>query len=457
MSEVLTFPPDFVWGAATSAYQIEGGHDQGGRGESIWDRFSHAPGNVQNDDTGDVACDHYHRFAEDVKLLAELGLKAYRFSVSWPRVQRDGQGSVNERGMDFYIRLVDALVSADVEPYITLYHWDLPQAFQDRGGWASRETAKRFADYAYLVSKGLGSRVHNWITLNEPWEIAYRGHLTGHHAPGIQDPRTALQAGHNLLVSHGDAVCALHANGDERTEVAISLGLTAVDSATDSDEDEEAALLADAFINRWFLDALTRGRYPEEIVDRMGDHMPHIEPDDMDQIGAPIEFLGINHYSRTVAAEDPDGYPLPFKQVSLPDVQRTEMGWEMHPDSIYRLLIRLHREYDVGRMVITENGAAFADELGLDQQVHDPRRIAYLRNYLVAVHRAIEEEVPVTGYFVWSLLDNFEWAEGYSKRFGIVYVDYPTQRRIVKDSGWWYGHVVRGNAVELEESADYEP
>ena len=457
MSELLTFPDDFVWGAATAAYQIEGARDEGGRGESIWDRFSHTPGNVLNDDTGDVACDHYHRFPEDVKIMAGLGLRAYRFSVAWPRVQPEGRGKANERGLSFYGRLVDALLATGIEPYVTLYHWDLPQALQDQDGWASRETAKRFVDYAYIVSSSLGDRVRHWITHNEPWEIAFLGHLTGEHAPGIRDLRTALQAGHNILLSHGEAASALRTNGDEGTEVGITLSLTPVDPATDSDEDQEATLLFDAFVNRWFLDPLLLGRYPVEMTDRLGDQMPRIERGDMDQIGEPIDFLGVNHYSRSVVADDPEGDPFPFRMVSLPDVERTEMGWEIHPESMHRLLVRLHEDYRIGRIVITENGAAFADELGLGQEVHDPRRIAYLRDYLVEVHRAIEEGVSIKGYFVWSLLDNFEWAHGYTKRFGIVYVDYPTQRRITKDSGRWYGSVALGNAVELEESADYEP
>ena len=449
MGSFLHFPEHFVWGAATASYQIEGGCEADGRGESIWDRFCRTLGKVYNGDTGDVACDHYHRHREDIALMREIGLKGYRFSVAWPRIFPKGRRTLNPAGLDFYDRLVDGLLDAGIQPFITLYHWDLPQALQNRGGWANRDTVAAFRDYAATVSERLGDRVTHWITHNEPWVAAFLGHETGMHAPGITDLATAVQVSHHLLLSHGEAVRVLREHGNERTQVGIVCNSAPVQPASESEEDRAAARRFDGYLNRWFLDPVFKGAYPEDMLAWYGDCAPEVQEGDMKILSEKIDFLGVNYYTRSVMAADPEGGFLRVRDVHPEDSEYTEMDWEIYPEGLYQILKRVHRDYEVPLLYVTENGAAFADEVGPDGRVCDPRRKAYLRDHFVQAHRAIEEGIPLAGYFVWSLMDNFEWAHGYSKRFGITYVDYPTQQRILKESGRWVGEVIQANGVKV--------
>lgn len=443
-SDFPIFPSGFLIGAATAAYQIEGGVREGGRGESIWDRFSHTPGKTFEGHTGDVACDHYHRWQEDVELMAQLGLHAYRFSIAWPRVIPQGTGAVNAAGLDFYDRLVDALFDKEVQPFVTLYHWDLPQALQDIGGWPNRELVGHFADYAAAVVRRLGDRVHHWITFNEPWVFAFLGYHTGDHAPGLTDLTAALQAAHHALVAHSKAADAIRTFGDQETQVGITLNLNHVEPFTDRQADFDAAHRFDGYLNRWFLDPLFHGRYPEDMLELVGDLAPQIETDGLTGLPERVDFLGVNNYFRSVVSHD-DGTPPLYATTHHPEGSAyTDMGWEICPDGLYELLMRVHRDYGPSSIYITENGAAFPDALQPDGTVDDQDRVEFLRSYTFAAHRALEEGVPLKGYFVWSLLDNFEWTHGYSKRFGIVHVDYSTQARIVKQSGHWYQAMIEG-------------
>ncbi len=447
----LTFPPGFTWGAATSAYQIEGAWNEDGRGLSIWDTFTRQPGRVLQSETGDVAADHYHRWQEDVELMAELGLNAYRFSISWPRIQPAGSGEANLAGLDFYDRLVDALLARGIEPYPTLYHWDLPQALQDRGGWPNRETALHFAEYSRIVAERLGDRVTRWITHNEPGIMALSGYLFGAHAPGLQDPFAAAAAAHHLLLSHGLSAQALRQAARKPPQVGIALNLTPVHPATPSPADREAARRFDGFSNRLFLDPLLRGQYPEDVVSLAGGFFPFIQPGDLEVIAMPLDFLGVNYYSRSVVAFHPS-FPILQASVVQPEGSEYSQMWEIYPPGIYELLIRLWREYGVQNLVVTENGIPVPDGVDFDGKVRDERRIRYLRDHLVQVHRAIQEGAPVRGYFVWSLLDNFEWTLGYGMRFGLVYVDFESRKRTIKESGKWYAEVIRRNGLDLAES-----
>ena len=443
MSEILRFPGDFVWGTATASFQIEGGAAE--RGRCIWDDFCRWPGKVLNGDTGDVADDHYHRYKEDVALLAELGLKAYRFSISWPRVLPEGCGVVNAQGLDFYDRLVDELLKAGITPFVTLYHWDLPSALQRLGGWAARDTAHRFVDYAAIVAERLGDRVHQWITHNEPWVTAFVGNLQGRHAPGWQDAGLALQVGHHLLLSHGLALPVLRGHGDESTRVGITLNFSPSYPASDSPEDVAAARRHDGYVNRWFIDPIYKGQYPQDMWQICGPLAPRVKPGDLEIVSRPIDFLGVNYYSRALVKHAP-GQFLDYETLH-PDGEYTAMDWEVYPQGLTDLLVRLAKDYDAPPMYITENGCAYEDILTAAGQVHDEKRVAYLQAHFAAAWRAIEQGVPLKGYFVWSLLDNFEWALGYSRRFGIVYVDYDTQRRILKDSAKYCASVIAKNAV----------
>jgi beta-glucosidase len=443
------FPPDFVWGTATASYQIEGGVRDDGRGESIWDRFSHTPGKVHAGDTGDVACDHYHRWSEDVALMADLGVNAYRFSVAWPRILPAGTGQVNELGLAWYDRLVDALLEAGIQPWVTLYHWDLPQALQDRGGWAARETVDAFAAYADIVARRLGDRVAGWITHNEPWVVAFAGHHQGRHAPGLADLGLALQVAHHLLLSHARAVPLLRA-ASPRARVGITLNLSVARPGSDSPEDAAAAQRVDGNLNRWFLDPLFGRGYPSDMTALYAASMPRMAPEDVAAIAAPLDFLGINSYFPTyVRAAPPEpGRELGAEALGPAELAErgfevTEMGWPVVPDALRELLVGVHARYAPPAIYMTENGAAFADRVE-DGAVHDPRRTVYLAEHVQAVAQTIEAGAPLRGYFVWSLLDNFEWAHGYSKRFGLIYVDYPTQRRLPKDSARWYRSFLRG-------------
>ncbi|MDI6770025.1 MAG: GH1 family beta-glucosidase [Anaerolineales bacterium] len=449
-SDFPRFPSGFAWGAATAAYQIEGAAQTDGRGESIWDRFCRTPGRVLDGDTGDVACDHYHRYRDDIALMQSLGLNAYRFSIAWPRILPQGRGAVNPAGLDFYDRLVDSLLAANSTPFVTLYHWDLPQALQDEGGWADRAIVDAFAHYANVVSRRLGDRVHHWITHNEPWCVSFLGHYTGEHAPGRRDLRETLQVAHNVLLSHGAAVPILRANarpehsrkGGTRTRVGITCNLTPGVPASDSESDMAAARRWDGYFNRWFLDPLAGRGYPEDMLAYYGPAVPTIQPGDLDRIAVPLDFFGLNYYFRAVVSDDPAA-PVPqAHQHRVEGADYTVMDWEIYPDGLCELLLRLSREYRFPAIYVTENGAAFADGADSEGVVHDARRVAFLQAHIAAVHQALAAGTPLAGYFVWSLLDNFEWAYGYAKRFGIVYVDYPTQRRIIKDSGRWYAALI---------------
>lgn len=430
------FPVNFLWGAATASYQIEGAVNEDGRGESIWDRFSAMPGKVRNGETGAVACDHYHRYTDDIGLMRELGLGAYRFSIAWPRILPEGMGRIEPRGLDFYDRLVDRLLEAGIIPFATLYHWDLPQVLEDRGGWPSRDTVDAYIEYVAVVTRHLGDRVKNWITHNEPQVQAWAGYGSGEHAPGRTSRRDAIASIHHLLLSHGRAVPVIRRESPG-SQVGITLNLSPVYAASSSVEDEEAARTADGSQNRWFLDPIFRGSYPGDVAQgRYRDLLPRIDPDDMAAIATPIDFLGINNYSRTVVRHDPSS--IHPRSVHPDDSHYTAMGWDVYPPSFHDLLVRVHRDYAPPRIYITENGAAYEDLRDHLGAVNDPERRQYIHDYLAAERAAIEEGVPVAGHFVWSLLDNFEWHQGYVKRFGLVYIDYPTLERVPKASYYWY-------------------
>ena len=446
MTESVTFPEGWVWGAATAAYQIEGAVREGGRGVSIWDTFSHTPGKTANGDTGDIACDHYHRFPEDITLMRELGLGGYRFSIAWPRIFPTGSGRPNAEGLDFYRRLIDELHAAGIAPYVTLYHWDLPQALQDRGGWGNRDTALRFGEYAHTVAAALGAGVQHWFTINEPWVASFLGHWMGDHAPGARDLRLALLAAHNMLLAHGEGMSALRAEMRPGDEAGIVLNLAPCQPASDSNADLEATERGDGFMNRWFLDALYRSQYPEDMVRLYGDAMPEIAPGDMELIAQPTDVLGVNYYTRSHLAYDPQAIPLQTRRVIPPNAPVTAVGWEVYPEGLFQVLTRVHADYAPSRMLVTENGAAY-DDVVVEGAVDEANRETFLREHLLQAYRAVEEGIPLGGYFVWSLLDNFEWAAGYDKRFGVIYVDYATQQRIVKRSGRWYAGVTRENRV----------
>jgi beta-glucosidase len=466
-----SFPPGFVWGTATASYQIEGAVHEDGRGPSIWDTFSHTPGKTHEGETGDVACDHYHRMAEDVVLMSALGLRAYRFSIAWPRIVPTGSGAVNRAGLDFYSRLVDALLEQDIAPVATLYHWDLPQPLQDAGGWTARATAERFAEYAEIVGRELGDRVQTVTTLNEPWCAAYLGYSSGVHAPGVTDNAASLAAVHHLNLAHGLGAAALRSVLPASAQVSVTLNLANPRPASDSAADVAAAQHAEGISNRIFLEPMLRGRYPADVLDELR-HITDwsfIRDGDESRVHGPVDVLGVNYYSPAriaaptpellaeagdkwvndpSATDGPTAYPGTDRALSMPqDGPYTAMHWRIEPGSLTELLARVHRDYPDQPLMITENGAAFDDVVAADGSVHDEDRIEYLRDHIGAVHAAIERGVDLRGYFVWSLMDNFEWAWGYSKRFGIVRVDYPTGTRTVKDSARWYREVIAANAV----------
>jgi len=470
------FPPDFVWGAATAAYQIEGAVTEGGRGPSIWDTFSRLPARVRNGDTGDVAADHYHRYPEDVRLMASLGLGAYRFSVAWPRIQPFGRGPANQAGLDYYRRLVDELLEAGIRPVLTLYHWDLPQALQDAGGWPNRDTALRFADYAEIVYGALGDRVATWATINEPSCAGLLGYSSGRHAPGIQDPAAALRAVHHLLLGHGLALAAMRGTavaapgsepGTAGKRFAISLDPAPIAPATTSPADLEAARRIDGLRNRIYLDPLLLGRYPADVVSDTAQltDWSFVADGDLATIHTPIDLLGINYYQpfrvrmrpdlsvRTSGWSWPDDLPSEYPgcddiEIVAPRGPVTGGGWGIEPPGLVELLTRIHRDYPAVPLMVTENGAVFDDVPGPDGRIADRDRIEFLAGHLRAGHEAISLGVDLRGYFVWSLLDNFEWAEGYANRFGIVHVDFDTGRRTLKDSALWYRDVIARNGLD---------
>ncbi|MGC5017620.1 GH1 family beta-glucosidase [Micromonospora sp. DT47] len=459
----LIFPPGFLWGAATAAYQIEGAATEGGRTPSIWDTFSHTEGRVVAGHTGDVACDHYHRMPDDVRLMAELGLKSYRFSVSWPRVQPGGSGPANQQGLDFYRRLVDELLAHGIEPWLTLYHWDLPQPLEDAGGWPARDTAARFADYAQLVADALGDRVRYWTTLNEPWCSAFLGYGSGVHAPGRSDGADSVRAGHHLMLGHGLAVRALRASLPQ-AQVGITVNLYPVTPATDAPADVDAARRIDGLANRFFLDPVLRGSYPADLTAdlRQVTDFGHVRDGDLATISTPLDLVGVNYYSRHVVAAPVEGAP-PEKYWRAPScwpgsedvrfvtrgVPVTDMDWEIDSPGLVETLRRVHDEYTDLPLYVTENGSAFVDAV-VDGRVDDVDRLGYFDAHLRASYEAISAGVPLRGYFAWSLMDNFEWAWGYTKRFGMVYVDYDSQARIPKSSARWYAEVIRRNGLAAQ-------
>ncbi len=473
MSQTLQFPPGFVWGSATAAFQIEGAAVEDGRGQSIWDAFCREPGRVRNGDTGDVACDHYHRMEADLDLMADLGLPSYRFSISWPRILPSGAATVEQRGLDFYARLTDGLLERGITPLVTLYHWDLPLPLGEAGGWTNRDTAYRFAEYAAIVGAALGDRVPTFTTLNEPFCSALLGYGSGEHAPGVTDNASALSAAHHLNLAHGLGVSALRSVLPGTAEVSITLNLAQVYPATDSPADLAAARHVDELANRIFLDPILQGRYPEQLVSDTA-HVTDwsfVGEGDLAAIHQPIDVLGINFYTPTRVAgateeilsaaarwardrspADAEVVPYPGTDLAFSVPQPgpyTDMGWSIRPESFTELLLRVAHDYPQIPLMVTENGCAYPDEVSADGGVHDERRIDYVREHLAAVHRAIEAGADVRGYYLWSLMDNFEWAWGYSKRFGMVHVDYDTLVRTPKDSARWFGEVVTANAVTV--------
>ena len=453
----LVFPDDFTWGVATSAQQIEGSTTADGRGESIWDRFAADPKNIADGTAPTVACDSYRRWPEDIKLMQDMGLNAYRFSIAWPRVQPVGTGMGNAAGLDHYDRLVDALLAAGLEPFPTLYHWDLPQPLQDAGGWANRDMVERFCDYTALVTARLGDRVKRWVTHNEPWCVSHLGHEEGCHAPGHKNPAEALAVAHHLLLSHGRATPVIRqlVTGAEVGMVHI---LCPAEARTDTPADRDAARWFDGFFNRWFLDPLFKGAYPADVVqDRAaaghlaGPDLPFVRPGDLEQISTPLDFLGINYYSRSIQEAGPDGKPR--AHMPVPEEEQTDMGWEVYPDGLRQGLLRIRADYAPPRIYIMENGAAYDDPVGADGVIRDERRVRYLQGHLGALHAAVGDGVPVAGYFCWSLLDNFEWGLGFAKKFGLCAVDHETGERRPKASARWYGQVARANALADPEQA----
>ena len=450
----MAFGSDFVWGAATASYQIEGAAREDGRGECIWTRFSHNPGNVDKGDTGDVACDHYHRYPQDIELMKALGIDAYRFSVSWPRVLPQGTGTPNQRGLQFYDKLVDALLEAGITPYLTLYHWDLPQALQDKGGWANEDSVHWFRDYAAMMSDKLGDRVKHWTTFNEPWVVAFVGNEEGRHAPGIKDIVTAYRVAHHLLLAHAQAVPVIRENVSD-SQVGIVLNLTPVHPNTNTEPDVQAALRLDAYINRWFLDALFKGEYPYDLVAWQGERLRGIDRlDAVSTAKIPLDYVGVNYYTRNVVAHDDTGGVLQLRHVKQSGATYTEMNWEVYPQGLTEILTRLQADYAPAALYITENGSAWDDDMvsvtpeedtetGIGPVIEDARRVDYLQRHLAAVDSAIEQGAPVKGYFAWSLMDNFEWGYGYSKRFGLIHVDYETLQRTWKRSALTYRDFIK--------------
>jgi beta-glucosidase len=454
---VKGFTPDFVWGSATASYQIEGAVAEDGRGTSIWDTFAHTPGTISDGTTGDVADDHYHRYAEDIALLASLGMNAYRFSIAWPRIQPTGMGPANQAGLDFYRRVAETCHEHGVTPYATLYHWDLPQALEDDGGWLNLDTAAAFRDYASLTHDALGDVIDHWITLNEPWCSAFLGYGNGVHAPGKVLGAGAMKAAHHLLLGHGLAINAMRESRHSSSTLGITLNLYSVHRASDSELDREAARRVDGISNRFFLEPVLQGAYPDDVLlDASMAAWFDERTGDLEVIGTPIDFLGINYYSRHTAAGPEDRV---FANPDVPTVTpgsenvrlvdtgapKTEMGWEIHPDGLVDVVRMVHERAPELPVMITENGAAYPDQVGPDGVVDDPERRHFFEQHVDACRQAVEEGLALRGYFAWSLLDNFEWAFGYSRRFGLVHVDYETQSRTVKSSGLWFRQLLGGH------------
>ena len=447
----VRFPAGFRWGTATASYQIEGAWNEDGKGESIWDRFTHTEGRIKHGHNGDVACDSYHRYAEDVALMREMNLSSYRFSISWPRLLPDGQGPVNAKGLDYYRRLIDELQAAGIRPFPTLYHWDLPQALEEAGGWPNRDTAGRFADYADVVARSLADRVEHWMIFNEPSVFTVMGYLAGIHAPGRREPDAFLRATHTVNLAQGEAFRAIRAARSD-TVIGTALNMSPCEPAGDSEADRAAAERFHAAMNLWYLETALRGRYPDAFLEgppleRMG-----VRDGDMERVRAPLDFLGINLYSRTLVAHA-TGDPLGLGARAAGPMggdqgRKTDFGWEVWPEALYDMVMRITRDYDRPILEITENGCSYGDGPDARGEVRDTRRIDFYRDYLTALARAIEDGADVRGYHAWTLLDNFEWAEGFEQRFGLTYVDFPGADRTLKESGRWYGRVAAENGFE---------
>ncbi|NOT33101.1 MAG: beta-glucosidase [Candidatus Eisenbacteria bacterium] len=441
-----------MWGVATSAQQIEGAFAEGGRGQSIWDRYASTPNHILDGSDSRSACDHFHRWQNDIELLEWLGVGAYRLSISWPRILPTGSGNANAAGLDFYDALIDRLLACGIQPFVTLNHWDLPQALQDQGGWTSRSMVNAFADYVAIVSRRLGDRVGHWVTHNEPWCIAHLGYQEGVHAPGLRDPGASLKVVHHLLLSHGRAIEILRGYSPGAQLGIVHLA-TSVHPVSDSDADRDAARQLDGAFNRWYLDPLYRDGYPEDaIADHVGlghlanSDLPFVQSGDFEIIRTPTDFLGVNYYSRSVVKRGPTGAPLAIQVV--PDHELTAMGWEVYPQGLHEVLTRIHADYRPARIYLTENGAAYDDGPSPSDSLSDPRRVDYLRTHVAAAQQSAAEGVPLHGYFVWSLMDNFEWAQGLSKRFGLFHVDFETQRRTPRESAFWYRDLISSGAVD---------
>lgn len=452
----ITFPKDFLWGTATSAYQIEGATNQDGRGKSIWDVFCEEPGNIKDEDDGSKACDHYNLYREDVKLMDDLGIEAYRFSISWPRVIPEGTGEVNEEGLDFYDRLIDSLLEAEITPYITLYHWDLPYSIQEKGGWTNRDSINWFTDYVSAVISRLGDRVKHWLTINEPWVASYVGHEEGRHAPGKQNFKIANQVAHNLLVAHGKAVKSIRSKGDSNHKVGLALNVSPGYPLSDCKLDQEAASRFEKWHNDSFLKPIFQGKYPEKIIQLYEENGigPEIKKKDLEIINQELDYLGINYYTRRVIRHDKE-HPLGFRQLSFDDCNLTErkdfsVAQQCSENGFYDILTKIWRSYQLPPIYITENGAAMELEDEAKGSFNDTERVAYLREHLRQIRQAMVEGVEIKGYFIWSLLDNFEWEKGYSRRFGIVHVDFDTKERIAKQSAKWFRSVIENNGFDVE-------
>jgi beta-glucosidase len=450
----LSFPKDFIWGAASASYQVEGAANEDGRSESIWDRWSHIPGNVLNGDTGDVSIDQYHRYKDDVALMKKMGLQAYRFSLAWPRVMPDGFGKVNQKGLDYYSRLVDELLGAGIKPFATLFHWDLPQNLADRGGWANPDTAKYFADYSAAVFKALDDRVHHWMTLNEPYCTAFLGHYIGRQAPGYHDYALALRVAYYLYVGHGLVVQQYRQSGSGEIGIALNM-MSRLPYDPNNPGDVAAARRADGNLNRWFIDPLIKGSYPADMIDwytRKGVKLPPFNEGEMALMRQKLDFIGLNYYNDFWVRHNPNIYPDEGELKNPPHIPANARDWPLTENGFTNMLLRLKNEYGVSKILITENGTATHDLVSVEGRVEDAQRVDYLKRHIAAMYRAMEAGVNVFGYMQWSFSDNFEWAFGYESRFGLVYIDYQTQERIVKQSGEWYSKLIADNGFEMPDS-----
>ncbi len=444
----INFPKGFLWGTASASYQIEGAWNEDGKGESIWDRFSHTPGKIKGGHTGDVACDYYRRYRDDIALMADLGLRAARISISWPRVIPDGKGQINPKGLDFYSRVIDELLKRKLKPFVTLFHWDLPQALEDLGGWPNRDLAKYFRDYVAVVAAHLGDRVKHWMVFNEPWIFTILGYLRGSDAPGRRDPAAAIRATHVVNLAQGMGVRALRESKHKPYAVGTAFSMGPCYPNTGSAEDRAAAARWHNFTNAWFLETVQNGRYPQAFVSGSQEERLGVQPGDMEIVKAPLDFIGINLYGRAVIAHVPDDNNIGARPVQAPPGERTDFGWEVFPTALSEMILRVTKDYGRLPIYVTENGASYGEAPGPDGRVSDQRRISFLRRYIAEVGRAIQQGADVRGYFHWTFADNFEWGEGYNQRFGLVWCDFDTQERIVKESGKWFSALARANSIE---------